>query len=197
MPLVCCQLLPWRSRCRRSFLLHPFLYLNQTECSSWGNENGPETYSMHDLTQNSPYTGASLHGSLLTWEPPCTGASSHGSLLAREPPRTGASSHRIFSIICKYESHQLEIWYRDSRLLRKIFIFNIFTVASLLLDYFVKSRLNLSTNGRDGVLRDALRISYLGSMVKLEKDLYQQSCQTLLTEVAHKKWARNSKYCSR
>ncbi len=60
-------------------------------------------------------------------------------------------------------------------------------MASLLLDYFVKSRLNLSTNGRDGVLRDALRISYLGSMVKLEKDLYQQSCQTLLTEVAHKK----------
>ncbi len=47
----------------------------------------------------------------------------------------------------------------DTEILRttkKTFILYIFTVASLLLDYFVKSRLNLSTNGADGVLRDAV-----------------------------------------
>ncbi len=35
----------------------------------------------------------------------------------------------------------------------------IFTVASLMLDSLVKSRLNLGTDGTDGVLRDAHRIS--------------------------------------
>ncbi len=69
----------------------------------------------------------------------------------------------------------------------KIFHSNIFKVASLLLDYFVKLRLNLSTNGMDGVLRNALRISFICSMVKLEKNLVRQCCQALLTEVADKK----------